>query len=96
MMRRLVYSPAAKDDLDGILSYIASDKPGAATRFAARLKKQCKLLIKNPFIGEDCSLLRPRMRRITVTGYLIFFRVDERVEVTRVIHGARDWKSLFE
>lgn len=96
MTRRLLYSPAAKNDVDGILSYIAKDKPGAAVRFAAKLRARCVPLARNPFVGEDCSLLRPRMRRVTYAGYLIFFRVDdETVEIIRVIHGARDWSELF-
>ena len=97
MTRRLEYSTAAKHDVDGILSYIARDKPGAAARFAARLRARCELLVKNPLVGEDCSLLRPHMRRITIAGYLIFFRADEeKVEVIRIIHGARDWGSSFD
>ena len=97
MSRRLIYSPAAKNDIDGILFYIAKDKPGAAVRFAAKLRACCTPLARNPFVGEDCSLLAPRMRRITYAGYLIFFRVDDKnVEIARVIHGARDWSPLFD
>jgi toxin ParE1/3/4 len=96
MSRRLIFSPAANDDLDGIYSFIADDKPAAALRFVRRLRLRCSPLAKNPFVGEDCSELGPRMRRLSFDGYLIFFRVDgDSVNVMRFIHGARDWQQLF-
>jgi toxin ParE1/3/4 len=94
--RRLVVSPAAERDFESILSFIARDKPGAALSFVKKLRARCTTLAKNPFVGEDCSLLRPETRRVAVEGYLIFFRVGaDAVEVVRVIHGARDWPALF-
>jgi toxin ParE1/3/4 len=96
MMRRLVLSLVAERDFDAILAYIAKDKPGTAVRFVEKLRAKCLPLAENPFVGEDCSLLRPRMRRITHAGYLIFYRVDETsVEIVRVVHGARDWQDLL-
>jgi len=29
-------------------------------------------------------------------AYLIFYRVTDRVEVLRIIHGARDWAPLLD
>jgi toxin ParE1/3/4 len=96
MSRRLYVSPTAESDLAGILSYIASDKPGAATKFVQRLRNRCESLAHHPYVGEDCSILKPKMRRVTYAGYLIFFRADdEKVEIIRVVHGARDWPELF-
>ena len=97
MTRRLVISQAAERDLDEILAFIAQDKPGAAMRFVSRLRSRCTPLARQPFVGEDCSLLLPRMRRVTFEGYLIFFRVDrDAAVIVRVIHGARDWQAVFE
>jgi len=97
MTRRLVLSPAAEGDFHTILGYIARDKPGAAKDFVSKLRARCALLVSHPLVGEDCSALRPKMRRIAYAGYVMFFRVDEDVvEIVRVIHGSRDWEHEFE
>lgn len=96
MSRQLVFSRSAQRDLDETLLYIAKDKPGAAIRFVELLRTKCELLIDHPQLGEDCSELRPGMRRLRFQAYLIFYRMTEvKIEIVRVIHGARDWAGLF-
>jgi toxin ParE1/3/4 len=97
MSRRLIFSRSAQRDLNETLVYIAKDKPGAALRFVERLQAKCDLLLSQPLLGEDCSELRPDMRRLRYQKYLIFYRfTDEKVEVVRVIHGARDWHAILQ
>lgn len=96
MTRRLDITQDAENDLDGIFSFIARDKPIAALHFVQRLKRRCLTLAKNPFVGENCDEVRPGMRRLNYRNYLIFYRVDEHVVIIlRIIHGARDWVELF-
>ena len=95
-MKRLRFSPSSCRDLDEILAFIARDKLGAAAKFVAKLKESCVQLARSPNLGEDCSELCEGMRRFVVRGYSIFYRTgDQEVEILRVIHGARDWASLF-
>ncbi len=94
---RLELSRFVEGDLDEIAGYIAQDNPTAAVRFVQKLRSRFASLCKHPLIGEDCSLLRPRLRRLTAFGYLIFFRADDsQLEIVRVIHGARDWSKEFD
>ena len=94
--RRLDITQDAENDLDGIFSFIARDKPVAALHFVQRLRRRCKPLTKNPFVGEDCCEFGPGIRRLSYQNYLIFFRIDDNaVIVLRVVHGARDWTDLF-
>jgi toxin ParE1/3/4 len=96
MTKQLIFSPTSQRDLNEILDYIAQDKPGAAIRFVETLRESCRRLSQHPHLGEDCSDLRAGMRRLAVRGYLIFYRLGEdKVEILRVLHGARDWPSLF-
>ena len=95
-VRRLEITQDAENDLDGIFSFIARDKPVAALQFVLRLRRRCLPLTKNPFVGEDSSEFSPGMRRLSYRSYLIFFRADDdAVIVLRIIHGARDWTELF-
>jgi toxin ParE1/3/4 len=76
---------------------LQKDKPGAALRFVERIKEKCEQLRNRPQAGEDCSEIRPGMRRIRFQKYLIFYRAGEvDIEVVRVVHGARDWLGLLQ
>lgn len=96
MKHRLVFAPSAERDLNEILVYIAADKPGAASKFVRRLRDSCSLLAKQPMLGQECPELRLGVRRFSVQDYIIFYRITEStVEITRVIHGARDWLNML-
>ena len=95
-MARPAYAPAAKEDLQTIVEFIARDKPQAARRWLARLRETCRLLARHPGIGE----LRPEFlsgdcRSFSFGNYVIFFRPVRRgIEVVRVLRGERDMRSL--
>lgn len=36
------------------------------------------------------------LRRRPSGNYLIFYSVGDRVEIVRILHGARDWISLLD
>jgi toxin ParE1/3/4 len=62
-MRRLRTTPAAKDDLRGIWTYIAQDNPSAADRFLRRLYDRMWRLPQYPNIGERQDRYRPGLAR---------------------------------
>ena len=95
-MKPLVFSEKSLDDLPGILSYIARDKPEAAVRFVELIERQCELLAEFPEAGEKREDLAAHLRLFTFRGYGIYFRnLDDRVRTERVIHGARDVTSEY-
>ena len=49
---RILRTPDAIADLDGIWDYIARDNPAAADRMLDELNERFVLLSKNPEIGE--------------------------------------------
>lgn len=93
-MKRLFYSEKSLEDLDGILHFIARDKPSAAVKFVDALEQQCEQLADAPHAGERREDLAPQLRVLSFRGYGICFRaMDEGgVRIERVLHGALDVK----
>lgn len=95
-MAIVIYAPEADDDLEGIVDYIARDKPNAAREWLAKIGQTCEVLATQPEMGE----LRegfgvPECRSFSTGDYVIFFRaVRHGIEVARVIHGARDMRNI--
>ena len=52
-MLKLRYSDVSKEDLKKIARNIAKDKPKAARECAAKLREKCRMLAKNPEVGDD-------------------------------------------
>ena len=45
-------------------------------------------------VRDDLGL---ELRSVSLRSYLIFFRyLDDRLEVVRIVHGARDLPTVFE
>lgn len=98
-MAEAIISPEALQDMDAIRSYIALDNPEAAERVIRAFETSAALLVTQPELGQCKPSLRG-LRLWVVTDfpcYLMFYREYEgRVEVVRVLHGARDVKSIFK
>ncbi len=97
-MSKVVVSPAARDDLDGVWDYIGiqNDAPEAARRLLDRIQETFQRLASVPGMGTACAWLRPGLRRLTVRPYVIYYcAISGGVEIERVIHGARDVDALF-
>lgn len=95
-MREVRVSDQAKSDLIGIWEYIASDNPRAADRLVQTIVNTYLRLGSTPGIGRARNELRPNIHSFPVGNYLIFYRFDEeRVFVVRVLHGARNLRTIF-
>lgn len=87
----------AQADIDSAWLYIAKDRPGAADRLADRFFQHFTALSQNPDLGETRSDLALGVRQSTVGNYVVLHRVSGgRVEIMRVIHGARDVVAEFK
>ena len=85
------------------LTYIAENNLDASDRFLASAEETFKQLAKTPQMGKLCQLPHPQLagvRQQAIKGfrkYLIFYRFTEtKVEILRVLHGARDIAEIFE
>ena len=101
MARTYRLSYQAQSDLREISGFIASDSPQSARRVLATLRATFRQLADQPEVGMQRSDLRPGLRLFVpprpAHKYLIFFyRIDRGIEVSTIIHGARDWPALFE
>ena len=92
-MGQVNWTLAALDDVDAIAAYIARDSPDEAALFVVRLFQTTKHLAEFPNSGRVVPETHDQARReILVGAYRIMYRVeDNRVWITGVIHGARDY-----
>ena len=98
-MRNLVYTQSAKQDLLGILDYIATESGSVAVglNFTKQLRQQCSKLANLPgTLGRARPELRVDIRSFAFKGYVIFFRYfPDVLEVVNILEGHRDIDSHF-
>ncbi len=91
MGKAVIWSPSARGDLKGIVSYIAADNPSAAIRIGQRIvgrSKQIEKFEKSARIVPEYS--NSSIRELIEGNYRIIFRVRQtRIEVVRVWHAAQ-------
>lgn len=94
---RVRLTDQALDDLKSIADWIGSDNRPRAESFSAELRAKCLDLGDKPERFPVADELRDVGVRKRVHGrYLILYRVHRsEVEVVRVVHGARDLRSLL-
>ena len=99
---KIIYSPAAVDDMDEIFSYISKDDVFAAENLLHKLDRSISGLSDFPEMGsvlseDEYSLVQRGYRFIVVNPYLVFYRVmQENVIIHRILHGRRDYlRELF-
>ena len=96
MSLRLRFSDQAEADLDEIWGYAAEYNAKTADQKIARIVTTCFTLIDTPELGRRREEFRAKLRSFPVGNHLIFYRVvPERVDILRILHGARDLEALF-
>ena len=102
MKRHLVILPLARFDLYEIGLYLSERDLDVSKRFNRAVDRTLEYLLESPESGERRDYSNPEyanMRVWQVSGfrnYLIFYRVnDTDITVVRVIHGARDYDTMF-
>ncbi len=94
---RVKRTPRAEHDLEDIWFFVAQDNPDAADRLLDRIEQSTKLLADHPHIGTARPDVAPELRYHPVGNYLLLYRIIKNgIELVRVVHGARDWVSLFQ
>ncbi|WP_404404991.1 type II toxin-antitoxin system RelE/ParE family toxin [Pelagibacterium halotolerans] len=90
-MKRLIWSQEAEDDLEALTDYIALDDVMAAIRVRDELETQIARLQDYPFSGREGRLNGTRELIVVRTPFVVIYKVDDVVEVLRVLHGAQRW-----
>jgi toxin ParE1/3/4 len=96
-MPTVVRTPAAIEDLKEIVGYIAFDNVAAAAKWLDEMEALFALLATQPLMGTELQSRRHGPIRQHAHGqYVVYFRgAGEGVEIVRVLHGARDHRSLI-
>ncbi len=95
-MTSYIISPLASRDLDDIFDYFAEFSVDAGERFVDDFNKKCRNLAAFPHIGRVYTEIESSLRGIPLSGYVIFYRVNENsIEIVRVVSGHRDLAYLF-
>jgi toxin ParE1/3/4 len=93
MAYKLIWSPAARDDLHNIVVFIARDNPERAMSFGYQLISETDRLQNFPELGRIVpEYVNQRLREIIFRPHRIVYRVnhDRKIcEIARVWHSAR-------
>jgi toxin ParE1/3/4 len=93
MAYKLIWSPASRDDLRDIVSFISRDSRQRAETFAYRLITETDKLDNFSESGRVVPEYGvPTIREIIVRSYRVVYRVNHErklVEIARVWHAAR-------
>jgi toxin ParE1/3/4 len=94
-MARLSYAPRAQRDITEIAEYIARDKPDAARKWVVEVRRKCRVLARNPGLGDSRDEFGIGIRSAYLGHYIVFFRADgNMVEIVRVVRGDREMRFL--
>ena len=93
-MAKIIWSPAALDDIKNIFEYIAKDSTDRANIFIDRLIEATDRLLDFPYSGRIISEInKEESREIIYGSYRIMYEVkDELVRIASIVHSARNRK----
>ena len=93
MAYKLIWSPAARDDLHDIVTFIAHDNPNRAMSFGYELISEADRLQEFADLGRTVPEFgNEHLREIVFRPYRIVYRVNHAAkvcEIARVWHSAR-------
>ena len=102
-MHRVVILPEADEDIAEAFLYISQDSVDAAVRFLVAVRADARKLAEMPGMGATREFARPDLQGVKFwpiggfRNHLIFYRrIEDGIEVLRVIHGARNIDRQFE
>jgi plasmid stabilization system protein ParE len=91
-------SRRANADIEAICDYIAQDNLAAANRLDLRIHTTIEMLSQFPRMGHSRrDVSDKRYRFWTVGSYVVAYRMQaKQLIVVRVLHGAHDFRKLFQ
>jgi plasmid stabilization system protein ParE len=97
-MMRYRLTSAAEADLGEIIAYISRDDPAMALKILDQIERAIHKLAAVPGMGHLRPDITSRPVRFwAVHSWLIVYRVTrKRLEVIRIVHGARELTRLLE
>ncbi len=99
---KITFLQSALDDLQEIILYISVDSKQNALIWHDKLMNTVNKLSSFPMLGiliPDKKISQMGFRMLPIGNYLLFYKIyeeDKEVSILRVLHGNRDYPSLFE
>jgi plasmid stabilization system protein ParE len=99
--RKFRLSHQAKEDLGGIADFLGERSPRAAQRVLDTLLDTFEHLAANPLMGMARDDLHAGLRMFVPRHpadhiVIFYYPLANGIEVSDVIHAARDWLGMFE
>ena len=95
-------SAAATNDITELYCFFIEQDTNLGERFLECLNETYEMIGNMPELGELYRFRDPAMKNARIrsvkkfSNYLIFYRVEpNKIEILRVLHGARDYINLF-
>ena len=94
-MSKVRYTRRAREDLLDIWVNIAPRDQAAADRVYDRIEESCQLLRDHPQLGRARPEIAKDARALVIEKWLAIYRlVEGRVQIVRIVDGARDLTKL--
>ena len=96
-MTRYFLSPAAEQDIDEVISFLAGENPRAAFTFLDEVYAAMDTLACNPAMGYKREYIKDKNVRFWPFKwhYLIIYHDSSPIEIIRVLSGYRDISNLL-
>lgn len=97
MAHKIIWSPGAADDLQGISTYLSRDSETMAARVIQRILDSLEKLEDHPYSGPQIrEWKRTSYRHMMVPPHRVIYRVEkEAVFIIAIVHGAQDLKKFM-
>ena len=97
MAHKIIWSPEAANDLEGISAYISRDSETIAAQVIQRILASLDRLHDHPYSGPQIrEWKRTPYRHVVVPPHRVIYRVgDEAVFIIAIVHGAQDLKKFM-
>jgi toxin ParE1/3/4 len=97
MAYEITWTDAAREDLAGILDFIAKDSLQNALAVADKIESSLDRLVDFPQSGHPVEDVDGAFREVVVFQYRVIYRVlAAEIEVIAVIHGARRFPEAMD
>ncbi len=90
-MRRLVWTSAARADLDNIAEYHAETDRRVGEKLLARIEEAATKLARRD-TGRPGRIVGTREKSVAKTAHIIVYEIhDDLLFIFRIVHTARNW-----
>lgn len=93
-MARLIWSPAALQDVQRLYDFLAESNPAAARRAAGAIRAGMNILQNVPEVGRPVADLPPAFREWPIafggSGYVALYRLEGEVAVVLAVRHQRE------